>query len=89
MSRYLAQGDPPDCLVQKGHQLEPIAPPQEPVVLSHRIRLAMDQQARKLGEDGGIVEDVKTYIGIKPDANKGRSGFRRKIPTPASVLGSV
>jgi transposase-like protein len=46
--------------------------------LSHRIRLAMDQQIGKLGEDGGVVEADETYFGKKPGAKNGRGGFRHK-----------
>src|ERR1700728_770571 len=53
--------------------------------LSHRIRLAMDQNAGKLGEDGGIVEADETYFGRKSRGKKGRGGFRHKNAVLALV----
>jgi ISXO2-like transposase domain len=53
--------------------------------LSHRIRLAMDQNAGKLGEDGGIVEADETYFGRKPRGKKGRGGFRHQNAVLALV----
>jgi transposase-like protein len=49
--------------------------------LSHRIRLAMDVQVGKLGEDGGIVEADEAYIGRSPQAKKGRYPGKRKQNT--------
>ncbi len=46
--------------------------------LSHRIRLAMDVQVGKLGEDGGIVEADEAY---SPAAKKGRYPGKRKQNT--------
>jgi transposase-like protein len=53
--------------------------------LSYRIRLAMDQNAGKLGEDGGIVEADETYFDRKPNTKKGRGGFRHKNAVLALV----
>ncbi|HEY2684598.1 MAG TPA: IS1595 family transposase [Steroidobacteraceae bacterium] len=53
--------------------------------LSHRIRFAMDQSIGKLGEGGGIVEADETYFGRKPNAKKGRGGFRHKNAVLALV----
>ncbi len=49
--------------------------------LSHRIRLAMDVQVGKLGEDGGIVEADEAFIGRSPVARKGRYPGKRKQNT--------
>ena len=49
--------------------------------MSHRIRLAMDVQVGKLGDDGGIVEADEAYIGRSPQAKKGRYPGKRKQNT--------
>jgi len=46
--------------------------------LSHRIRLAMEQNIGKLGEGGGIVEADEAFIGRNAKAKKGRYGGWRK-----------
>ncbi len=49
--------------------------------MSHRIRLAMDVQVGKLGEDGGIVEADEAFIGRSPAARKARYPVKRKQNT--------
>jgi len=54
--------------------------------LSHRIRLAMDQQVGKLGSGGGIVEADEAFIGRSPEALKGRYPGKRKQNTILALV---
>ena len=54
--------------------------------LSHRIRLAMDEQIGKLGEDGGIVEADEAFIGRNRHAKKGRFPGKKKQNTILALV---
>jgi transposase-like protein len=54
--------------------------------LSHRIRLAMDEQIGKLGEGGGIVEADEAFIGRSAKAKKGRFPGARKQNTILALV---
>jgi transposase-like protein len=54
--------------------------------MSHRIRLAMDEQIGKLGEDGGIVEADEAFIGRSAKAKKGRYPGKRKQNTILALV---
>jgi transposase-like protein len=54
--------------------------------LSHRIRLAMDEQIGKLGSGGGIVEADEAFIGRSAKAKKGRFPGARKQNTILALV---